>query len=493
MTTATAASSRETRRRVWPALLHRVVATIRRRALLERGQHVLVAVSGGPDSVALLSLLHRLAASWKLTVTAAHFNYGLRGTESDGDESFVRSLCREMNVPLLTRRLAVTPRSRGLSVQAAARDLRYRALRELARDCGADRIALGHTADDQAETVLMWMLRGAGLAGLSGMPPFRDGTVIRPLYDATRRDIVAYLRHEDLRYREDSSNAKPLYLRNRLRHEVMPSLTRIAPAGPRTLCRLADLCREDDRYLDGQVAALCSAMVRQDVDGDRTVDRAAVLDLPLALRRRLMRELLRRCDPLGRGPSAAVIERALACLSRGRGATLDCRSARLTVTDESFRVGPAAGGIGSRVRPTDLEPKVLDVSSVVAWAGTGQRIQAGLLPESRLAEASARDDRSSIVVDVDRCSLPLTVRAWRPGDRFCPLGMKGRSKKLQDFFGDLKLPAERRRCVPLVVAPEGIVWVVGYRQDGRFAAQPSTRRRMVVSVMGQPEQQGGSG
>ena len=208
----------------WPAFLHRVAGTVRRRALIERGQHVLVAVSGGPDSVALLALLHRLAASWRLTLTVAHFNYGLRGTESDGDEVFVVSLCRKLGVPLHVRKLSVGRRGRGNSFQAEARRLRYEALETIARECGADRITVGHTADDQAETVLLWMLRGAGLAGLSGMPPSREGGIVRPLYDVSRAEVLAYLRVEGVQYREDSSNAKPRYLRNRIRHEVLPVL-----------------------------------------------------------------------------------------------------------------------------------------------------------------------------------------------------------------------------------------------------------------------------
>ncbi len=153
-----------------PSLLTHLVRTVRQHQLFVPGQHLLVAVSGGPDSVALLSLLHRLARSWRLELTVVHCNYGLRGAESDGDESFVRACCRERHLSLVIHRPTLVKRRERSSLQAAARDARYDFMRRLAHEVGADGIAVGHTAIDQAETVLMWMLRGAGMTGLAGMP-----------------------------------------------------------------------------------------------------------------------------------------------------------------------------------------------------------------------------------------------------------------------------------------------------------------------------------
>ena len=189
------ALSRSIDKMAWPPLMHRVVRTVRFRSLFQRGQHILVAISGGPDSVALLSILHRLRSSWKLTLSAVHCNYGLRGAESEEDQKFVEAFCQGLGVPLHVRRVECHTGGRKASLQAEARDLRYRVMQEIAEKCGADRIAIGHTADDQAETVLLWMLRGAGLTGLSGMPAFRDNKIIRPLYDIKRQEILIYLRH----------------------------------------------------------------------------------------------------------------------------------------------------------------------------------------------------------------------------------------------------------------------------------------------------------
>ena len=481
MTTLAPVVKRKVNRRAWPALLHQVVKTIRSRGLVDDGQHLLVAVSGGPDSVALLSLLHRLHSSWSLTLTAVHFNYGLRGAESDDDEEFVAAFCRELGVPLHVRRLEVQARLRRTSLQAEARDLRYRATMDIAEECGADRIAVGHTADDQAETVLLWMLRGAGLTGLSGMPAFREGNIIRPLYEIRRQDILAYLHDEGLSFRQDSSNAKPLYLRNRIRQEVLPILQRLVPSSVDALCRLANVCREDDRYLDEQVATLCDAQVKQERDGAWVMDRLFLEGLPLAIRRRVVRSLLRRYSPLAQPPSIRTVERCLqAVMKRGSEKRFVMKSAQLVVEKDFVRFLPRKPHELSHKTREQVTETSLAVPGHVVWAGTGQTIWAQEVPRPLLGDTAYGS--SAIVVDADRLSGSLVVRGWRSGDRFHPLGMKGQSKKLQDFFTDLKVPIAARRRIPVLAAPEGIVWIVGYRQDERWACTAATKRYLVIAA-----------
>ena len=279
-----------------PALLTQLVRTVRQHALFVPGQHLIVAVSGGPDSVALLSLLHRLARSWRLTLTVVHCNYGLRGTESDGDESFVSSFCRERKLSLVIHRPTLVKRRQHSSIQAAARDARYDFMKQFAHEVEADHIAVGHTANDQAETVLMWLLRGAGVAGLAGMPYAREDRIIRPLLAATREEVLAYLDHEGLTYRRDSSNEKLLYHRNRIRKELLPVITRLAPAAVRVLQRQADVYREDEQYLEQITNELVRALVSNDSKGVQRVDRQGFIELPVALQRRLIRVVLRTYD-----------------------------------------------------------------------------------------------------------------------------------------------------------------------------------------------------
>jgi tRNA(Ile)-lysidine synthase len=480
---------RKNSRRVWPALLHQIAHTIRSRGLIEPGQHLLVAVSGGPDSVALLSLLHRLRTSWSLTLTAVHYNYGLRGAESDADQRFVETLCRRLKIPLHVRRLEVGSVRHQASLQAAARELRYRAMTDLAGECGADRIVLGHTADDQAETVLLWIFRGAGLTGLSGMPACRNGMIVRPLYETRRGDILAYLAETGLPSRQDSSNAKPLYLRNRIRQEVLPVAQRVVPSTVEALCRLADICREDDAYLDQQMATLCDGKLRRWGTGGWAVDRAFLQQIPRAMQRRVVRELLRRCDAARRSPSLHTVEHILQVVTRrGIPAGVVLGPIHLTVGQDLVRVRSAGAYDANQERRADAGPVVLGVPGQVVWQGTGQVIRT---EESCDGAGDAADHgKSRIVVDADRLSGPLVVRGWQPGDRFYPAGMKGRSKKLQDFFTDYKVPRPLRPRIPLVVAPEGIVWVVGYRQDERWMPAPVTKRCLMIAVQAESIEEG---
>ncbi len=468
-------------RRAWPPLLHRMVHTIRSNRLVEPGQHILVAVSGGPDSVALLGLFARLRASWGLTLSAGHINYQLRGAESDADQECVAALCRALSVPVSVRTANVRSRPRGTSLQAAARECRYQALREMAAERGADRIAVGHTADDQAETVLLWILRGAGLRGLAGMPLSRDGDIIRPLFDSTRREVLAYAAQAGLSYRLDSSNDKPLYLRNRIRRTVLPVLSGVVPSTVRALCRLADLCREDDRYLDRQAAAVSVGAVRQAEEGVWSVDRAVLQQAPPALQRRVVRDLLRQCDAHGRPSSFRSVQDIMHAVMGNTGfQRVMLKAADVLVERQTVRVVSAARRSAEPRSRDPLTLTVTDDSSGVLWTDTGTRIRVEQLARVHVGHVTPEPGR--IVVDADRVSGPFVVRPWRPGDRFHPWGMKGRSKKLQDYFVDLKIAPSLRNRIPLLVAQEGIMWIVGYRQDERWRVTTHTHRCLVVTA-----------
>ena len=491
MTAAAIESTGRTGRRAWPPLLHHMVKTIRTKTLFEPGQHLLVAVSGGPDSVALVSLLHRLRTPWRLTLSAVHGNYGLRGSESDGDQECVEALCQKLDIPLYTMQLNVQNRARGTSLQAAARDARYSGLTTIAHRCGADRIAVGHTADDQAETVLLWMLRGAGLSGLSGMPACRDGIIVRPLHEVRRREILAYLQSEALSFRHDSSNDKPIYLRNRVRHEIIPALQRVSPASVKALCRLADICREDDRYLDEQVAAQCATRVDHLPDGKQMIERSFLRERSLAVQRRLIRSLLQRGSPLNRPPSLHMVELVLqAVMKKNRVSNIAVPSGSVIVDNDYVRFFPSTSREQPNDRPHQAVSMVLPVPGMITWAPTEQRIHVERSLRKYIHETAHEKNR--IMVDADRIDGPLMVRAWQPGDRFCPFGMKGRSKKLQDFFTDLKVFGGDRMRIPVVSTAERIVWVVGYRQDDRSVITPATEQCLVMTVDGSRTMRGKS-
>jgi tRNA(Ile)-lysidine synthase len=469
-----------------PALLTQLVRTVRQQELFVPGQHLIVAVSGGPDSVALLSLLHRLARSWRLTLTAVHCNYGLRGAESDGDESFVRDFCQERKLSLVIHRPTLVKRRQRSSLQAAARDARYDFMKQLAHEVEADNIAVGHTATDQAETVLMWLLRGAGMTGLAGMPYARADRIIRPLLAATREEVVTYLDREGLTYRRDSSNEKPLYHRNRIRKELLPVIIGLAPAAVRVLQRQADLLREDEQYLALVTNKLVRALVSQDSRGVQRVDRQGFIELPVALQRRFVRAILRTYDKEGRASSLRAVESVRRVFLKGRsGARLSLKQALVALDQGSVRFSPTVEkdhGHGTDSGQGKREALPLSVPSTVYWAGTNQKIQVQLMTRRAVEEMGRAPSQERVLFDADRFSEPLLVRAWQAGDRFFPHGMKGKSKKLQDYFTDRKVARHERGKVPLLVAPEGILWVGGMRQDERFVVRGGTTRCLVVSM-----------
>ena len=468
-----------------PALLTELVRTVRQHELFVPGQHLLVAVSGGPDSVALLSLLHRLVQSWRLTLTVVHCNYGLRGAESDGDESFVRDFCQERHLPLVTHRPLLVKRRQRSSLQAMAREARYAFMRQLAHEVEADRIVVGHTANDQAETVLMWMLRGAGMTGLAGMPYVREDRVIRPLLASTREEVLAYLDQEGLSYRRDSSNEKPLYHRNRIRRELLPVVMKLAPAAVRLLQRQTDVLREDERYLEQVTSDLVRRLVSRASGGEQQVDRQAFIELPVALQRRLVRAILRTYDAEGRASSLRLVDSVRQIFLKGKsGAQLSLRQALVVLEQDTVRFCSLSGACTAAASSGhgQSESLRLSVPVTVYWAGTNQQIHVQRMARREAEQGGAAPSAQRAVFDADRCSGPLVVRSWRAGDRFVPQGMKGNSKKLQDFFTDRKVPRQRREALPLLVAPEGILWVVGMRQDERFAVRSETVNCLVVSV-----------
>ncbi len=468
-------------------LVRQVVAAIRRHRLLTPGMSVLVAVSGGPDSVGLLHLLHRLAPAWKLSLSVVHCNYGLRGQESEDDEQFVRRLSARLNVPCTVRRLSLgsyeaAPRG---SLQERARVLRYRVFRELAARERIDRVALGHTADDQAETVLLWMVRGAGSAGLSGMPVERERLYVRPLLGVTRAAMLDYLSSQRLDYRTDSSNRRTAYLRNRIRHQLLPVLAELNPAIVQTLGRQAAVLRAEDSYLHELTLAALAQTAQQSQSGEVVLERAALLRFPLAIRRRVLREVLRQFHPERKAPlltTVSVVEERL--LRGNRGTRVVLPMAVITREHDRLvvRPGKLTGTSSTAEDPIRLVVNPME-SSTVRWPGTDAEIRLTIVSAERFGPTSnPKAGSARVVFDADRVTGPLVLRTWRPGDWFCPAGMAGHRKKLQDFWIDAKIARAARQAIPILEAAEGILWVVGLRADERFVAGTGTSRLLVAEV-----------
>jgi tRNA(Ile)-lysidine synthase len=467
-----------------PLLIRRVLAVVRRYRLFQPGNKILAAVSGGSDSVALLYLLHELKSEWRLDLSAIHINYGLRGKESGEDERFVRRLCGRLAVPCIVKKIDLSRHMKGgrhHSLQARARDARYRIMKEVAAAGGIDRVALGHTADDQAETILMWLLRGAGLTGLGGMPIVREELFVRPLLTVTRADLASGLASHGIEFRTDSTNAKLLYRRNRIRHELVPTITALAPSFARVMSRQSELVSEDNRFLEQLTTDWLPRVLREEA-GEPVLNRTALLAAPVALQRRLVRRVLRRLNQRGVSARFSTVEAVLRQVVKApSGARLTVAGIEIARDGTAIRFMRKDSSV-TRRHVHAIGPRIVAVPGSVLWPVTGQRIEVKPIeqePARRLMSAPSRD---RVIFDAATFTPRLLVRAWRHGDRFAPAGMNGKHKKLQDFFTDRKVGRIDRQRIPLVAAPEGILWVAGHRADHRFLAGPSTRSFVMASI-----------
>ena len=442
------------------------------RDLLRQGDCIVVAVSGGPDSVALLACLVALSARWKWDLSIGHVNHGLRGTESDGDANFVKKLGNDMGVSVSVRDIRLKKRDAKLSkqsFQAYAREARYHALESMLRERNATKIALGHMADDQAETVLMWMLRGSGTGGLSGIPPKRGERIVRPLLDIPRIDIIAYLKQRQLPYRMDSSNNEPAYLRNRLRQDLVPHLKEYAPRIVHTLSRQAEIIRDDHEYLESMATEFFQKICVTEDELQLQLDTIALLALPLAIRRRVVRCGFQQLKGNTQDLRFDVVQRVLDCLEHGQsGWTMTIHDIDIALEYDRLVFSTKAEILQDNVNPLPLK---VALPGDVVWPSTGQRM---VISKHNPAEMASPSHKLEMHLDADTFTPELQLRSWIPGDTFCPKGFGGRKKKLQDFFSDVKLPRSQRAKVPLLVSPEGILWVGGMREDERFQVSNTT-------------------
>lgn len=434
----------------------------RKHGLFGERDTVIVAVSGGVDSMVLLDLL---AEEQGLRLVAAHVNHGLRGEESDGDEALVRARAKELGVEFRVDRpdVAAAAEAAGTGIQETARRLRYAFFESVRSGTGGGRIATGHHLDDNAETILLNLFRGTGVKGLAGIPVRRD-EIIRPLLFATREEVETYATMRGVPYREDSSNVSGAYTRNAIRRHILPRARElVSPAAARNIARTGEILRMVAGYLEEQVsAALVSCRL-----GHETGSPALSVRRLRELHPFLCREvLLAAADQSGTdGLSSAHIEAVAALLDGqpGNRATLPGGWTALRER-EAILFRRATGTTGFCIT---VLPEVTYEMEGFRFATT---IEEG--PGRRAPEGQGSEE-----VDADCIGARgLTLRSWKEGDAFVPLGMTTR-KKISDFFVDQKIPSHRKHLIPILATGDGdIVWVCGLRIDERFKLTAATRR-----------------
>ncbi|CAN2042113.1 tRNA(Ile)-lysidine synthase [Candidatus Magnetomoraceae bacterium gMMP-15] len=460
-----------------------VKETINAHNMLKPNDSVLTGLSGGPDSVALLHTLISISSELSISLAAAHLNHCLRGSESDRDEDFVKKLCARLNIPCYTQRINVIKyqQQHGLSLEEAARNVRYDFFKKIAEKHGFNKLALAHHADDNAELVLMYMLRGSGPLGLSGIPPVRDGWIIRPFIKVSRAEILKFSDSNKYDYVIDKSNSDIKYMRNKIRCTLLPLLKDdYNPGVAQTLNRMASIIREEEDWLKEVVRPIFDDAVikKQREYISLSLDRLNVLHK--ALRRRVLRMALAEVRGNLRRITLFHIDAVDRLIQKGKhGKSLDLpygikagieektlvffkkenyKSLKECQSFEYLIKGP--GIIRIKELECELHISITNIKMFSDYNHTGQ---------------------NTGFFDIGKIRFPMLLRNCRPGDRFTPLGMKG-SQKIKKYFINQKIPENKRWNCPVLLNKGKIIWLVGHRIDNSARVRPDSKSILKVKL-----------
>ncbi len=480
-------------------LQKQVAGVIREYNLFSTNDRILIGVSGGPDSVALLSLIYNTSQTNPpySEIFIAHLNHSIRGRESDEDELFVTTLAEKYKVSLTTekRDIIEIARERKISLEEAARDERYKFFESTAEKMGANVIAVGHNADDNAETILHRIIRGTGITGVSGIRPKRKLTpvstitLVRPLLFTWRVDITAYLEEENLSYRIDSTNIEKDKLRNRIRMELIPYLEANYNAKiKKSLAMLGEMALQNSDYLETKAKALFEdVLINREVPAslDKSVD-GIDLDInklkesPQVLQQMIIKEAIVRLDIPLKNISNRNYKDILKTLNSKKTTVNKVVKKYLNVRVDGNRLCISRNRYCAEESPiiseTDIKvPGETELVDMHYKAITEiRKTRNGFLEEFKQNKTDYEE-----AVDYDKISMPLSVRTRRPGDRFRPLGSQG-VKKIKDFFIDNKVPVMERDTVPIVTMNGRPIWVVGFRIDERIRVSETTINILMI-------------
>lgn len=456
-------------------MIKKVRKTIEKYQLLARGERVVVALSGGPDSTALLAALASMAEELDINLIAAHFNHGLRGAESDEDEKFSRDLAEGLGLIFCTAKMERNNHKKGISPEDFYRRERYAFLNQVAADYQAQKIALGHNLQDQAETVLLNLLRGSGLEGLKGILPKRDGNIIRPLIETSRREIIGYLNKAGISYREDSSNKSKMYLRNQIRTDLIPYLKeKYNPKIEENLAQMAEILRAEDEFIrQHTVQALQSSFIQKQPNRV-LLNIAYVNKLPSAVRLRLFKTILEDFSPEKNGFSYIHIK-SLDNLSKMNG------SGKRLILPLGIEIRREYENLiierkKARIKQT-LYEYPMTIPGSVHVKERNVTLRAELTPRKGIDLKS----KNEVYLDLDKIQQPVVVRNRRDGDRFQPLGMAGR-QKIKDFFIDRKIPQGKRNDIMLLADRVSVIWIENMHLNDRVKITKDTKNVLKLEI-----------
>ena len=459
-------------------MIKKIEQTINKYHMLKQGDHVVVALSGGADSCALLLCLICLSETYGLKLVVAHFNHGLRHEESEGDEQFCRTLAQRCGLLFVTEKMRHPSIPKGVSPEDYFRQERYRFLDKVAADHGANKIALGHHLHDQAETVLLNILRGSGLDGLKGFLPMRENKYIRPLMDVSRQDIHDFLKDAGAEYREDSSNNSMAYLRNQIRIELIPYLKEnYNPRIEQSLIRMADIIRRDDEFICGYVSDILTSPHIQKKQNEVSFSAEYFKTLHASLGYRLLKALLEGLVPDSKGFSSSHVQSLADLVINSASGKEISLPYRLKAEKEYDRI----------VIKSSWMEKTRDYEYFIMIPGTIDLKERRIILSARQGTADEIDfnciDR--IYFDEDKIKKPLTIRNRRNGDWFEPLGTRG-SQKIKKLLIDRKIPRPERNRLAMLADQESVIWIENMHLSERVKVLPETKNVLILEIRSSP-------
>jgi len=461
-------------------MLKKIKTWIDKHKMIGKGDKILIACSGGPDSLALLHIFHEFCAEYNISIFAAHVDHMFRGRESAEEADFVLDFCKMREIECYYTAIDVPKyiEETGLSGQEAARIVRYQYLRRIAKQLGCTKIATGHHRDDQAETVLMNILRGSGGLGIRGIQPM-NGDVIHPLLPVSRADITQYCKEHQLEPRIDSSNLTTKYLRNRIRMLLLPELEKQYNMGIKeALCRTGTLVGDEHDFIQMTAQHAWDRVITKQADG-LVIAEKEMKTMHIAIQREIFRMAIEHQRGHLTGISFYHVESLIELLCAGRVGSIVELPGGLTACKEYERIIFTALQALPLANVNPIEQR-LEVPGVTAIPELNITIKTEIIND---AMDHARQPNVG-VFDWSVLKEPLLVRTRRDGDRFAPLGFYG-SKKLKSFFIDAKIPKLVRDCTPIICAGQDIIWVGGYRQSqlGKITEQTVTFLKITIIKM----------
>lgn len=449
-----------------------ILSAAKHHHMFDKGDRVLVAVSGGPDSITLLHSLHTRSKEFGIRLHVAHLNHGIRGMSADLDEQFVKEFADNLGLSCTTKRVDIPAIKAQMQtcLEDAARVVRYKFLRDAAADLGMSKIAVGHNADDRAESVLFNVIRGAGIDGISSIQPVR-GNIVRPLLHATRHEVEEYIKAHTLPFRVDETNMDTSYSRNRIRHELLPLLeSSYNPQIRSALTRLSDIASDINDFLAQSADHIKTGLGYRDA-----WDAGLFAELPIAIQRQLVRSDIQSLKGDLKDVSLEQIDRVLDSLRTGDDFKITLPTGRIYAIRQAERFKIEMEPLEEAIAQFDIQLTVPGITLIPEISCT---IEAQIIEKP----ATSKLPSNEAMIDTDSIRGILRVRSIEPGDRIAPFGMAG-SKKLQDIFVDKKIPRRQRIKTPIIVDDEKILWAAGVASSETGKTTPHTRQSVHLKII----------